>query len=261
MTKVLGIEINPVSRTEILSKVRSLRGRVVTLNPEFILYLRSLSIPEANNLLEKLTQTIDGYGLQCALIASDNAKSERITGLDIIDLVINEVPNAKTLIIGNNATRGLQKAKSELMKRGMISVDLLDPGKLDENTFLEMNTKIVQGDYDLVLIGLPMRWQMRSLTESDFNGLMVGVGGAFDMISGDIKRAPEFMRRVGLEWFWRFLREFFRDARHYKNEPPRYSRVLKAVIVFPLLVIFDSIKRRNILKSTYYVFRFLLQRG
>ena len=36
---------------------------------------------------------------------------------------------------------------------------------------------------------------------------IMGVGGSFDVISGKIKRAPMFMQRIGLEWFYRFLQE------------------------------------------------------
>ena len=36
---------------------------------------------------------------------------------------------------------------------------------------------------------------------------IMGVGGSFDVISGKTKRAPIFMQRIGLEWFYRFLQE------------------------------------------------------
>tara|TARA_B100000161_G_scaffold260827_1_gene228309 strand:+ start:424 stop:1200 length:777 start_codon:yes stop_codon:yes gene_type:complete len=36
---------------------------------------------------------------------------------------------------------------------------------------------------------------------------IMGVGGSFDVLSGKIKRAPIFMQRIGLEWFYRFLQE------------------------------------------------------
>ena len=38
-------------------------------------------------------------------------------------------------------------------------------------------------------------------------GFIMGVGGSFDVISGKVKRAPEWMQKVGLEWFYRFLQE------------------------------------------------------
>ena len=57
----------------------------------------------------------------------------------------------------------------------------------------------------------------------------MGVGGSFDFATGKIKRAPKMMRSLGLEWLWRFVQEL-----RY-----RFKRIIKAVIVFPLKIIFS----------------------
>ena len=43
----------------------------------------------------------------------------------------------------------------------------------------------------------------------------MGVGGSFDVISGEVKRAPKFMQKLGLEWFYRFAQEPRRMWRRY----------------------------------------------
>ena len=55
------------------------------------------------------------------------------------------------------------------------------------------------------------------------------------MISGYLKRAPKTFRKLGLEWLWRLI-----------IEPRRIGRIIRAVIIFPSLVIFRKIfpKRR-----------------
>ena len=58
--------------------------------------------------------------------------------------------------------------------------------------------------------------------------IMVGVGGTFDMIAGKLPRAPSWMRKMYLEWFWRLL-----------LQPKRIIRVFKATIVFPLKALFS----------------------
>jgi N-acetylglucosaminyldiphosphoundecaprenol N-acetyl-beta-D-mannosaminyltransferase len=45
--------------------------------------------------------------------------------------------------------------------------------------------------------------------------LAIGVGAAFDMWSGSVGRAPNWMQKAGLEWFYRFLREPKRLFRRY----------------------------------------------
>jgi N-acetylglucosaminyldiphosphoundecaprenol N-acetyl-beta-D-mannosaminyltransferase len=57
--------------------------------------------------------------------------------------------------------------------------------------------------------------------------LAIGVGAAFDMCSGSVRRAPGWMQRAGLEWFYRFLREPKRLFRRYFIESvPFLPRVL-----------------------------------
>ena len=35
----------------------------------------------------------------------------------------------------------------------------------------------------------------------------MGVGGSFDVVSGKVRRAPLWMQKGGLEWFYRFIQE------------------------------------------------------
>ena len=45
--------------------------------------------------------------------------------------------------------------------------------------------------------------------------LAMGVGGSFDVWAGKTTRAPVWMQRVGLEWFYRFIQEPRRMWRRY----------------------------------------------
>ena len=56
--------------------------------------------------------------------------------------------------------------------------------------------------------------------------IAMGVGGAFDLMSGAKKRAPQFARDIGLEWLWRLV-----------QEPSRWRRMVRAVFIFPWLVV------------------------
>ena len=45
--------------------------------------------------------------------------------------------------------------------------------------------------------------------------VLVGIGAAFDMLSGRKKQAPRWMREHGLEWFFRLFQEPQRLWRRY----------------------------------------------
>lgn len=57
--------------------------------------------------------------------------------------------------------------------------------------------------------------------------LMIGVGAAFDFLSGRVRQAPRWMQRSGLEWLYRLCSEPRRLAgRYLKNNPPFLARVV-----------------------------------
>jgi N-acetylglucosaminyldiphosphoundecaprenol N-acetyl-beta-D-mannosaminyltransferase len=57
--------------------------------------------------------------------------------------------------------------------------------------------------------------------------VMLGVGAAFDFISGRITQAPRWVQRSGFEWFWRLCAEPRRLApRYFKNNPLFLVRAL-----------------------------------
>jgi N-acetylglucosaminyldiphosphoundecaprenol N-acetyl-beta-D-mannosaminyltransferase len=83
---------------------------------------------------------------------------------------------------------------------------------------------------DLLLAGLGQPAQERFLDR--WHGrltarLAMGVGGSLDVFAGDVKRAPAWMRRLGLEWLYRTLVQPWRLAR--VRHLPRFAwRVLRA---------------------------------
>jgi len=57
--------------------------------------------------------------------------------------------------------------------------------------------------------------------------VMLGVGAAFDFISGRVPHAPRWIQRSGFEWFWRLCAEPRRlGPRYFKNNPLFILRIL-----------------------------------
>jgi N-acetylglucosaminyldiphosphoundecaprenol N-acetyl-beta-D-mannosaminyltransferase len=53
--------------------------------------------------------------------------------------------------------------------------------------------------------------------------LMVGVGAAFDLLSGNLSEAPDLMKRAGLQWLYRLIKEPRRLWRRYLLNNPRFT--------------------------------------
>lgn len=65
------------------------------------------------------------------------------------------------------------------------------------------------------------RWQDR--LGVDF---VMGVGGTFDVVAGKVKRAPLWMQRAGLEWFYRVLQEPGRMWKRYLTTNSQFAWLL-----------------------------------
>ncbi len=53
-------------------------------------------------------------------------------------------------------------------------------------------------------------------------GVMLGVGAAFDLNAGLLRRSPRWMQRIGMEWFFRLCVEPRRLWRRYLGNNPRF---------------------------------------
>ena len=84
----------------------------------------------------------------------------------------------------------------------------------------------------VVLVGLGAPKQERWIAEHAEHlpsaRVLMGVGGAFDMWGGTLRRAPGWMHAIGLEWLWRLA-----------LEPARLPRIARATLVFPVLALVD----------------------
>ncbi len=76
---------------------------------------------------------------------------------------------------------------------------------------------------DFVWIGLSTPKQealMAALLPRLDRGILLGVGAAFDLLSGRVRQAPHWVQRSGLEWLWRLMMEPRRLApRYLRNNP------------------------------------------
>jgi len=233
---LLGVRIDNVSMSEALEKIREFLsdGRqhyIVTSNPEFLVLAQKDQ--EFCDILNKADLNIpDGIGIVWAARWLGESLKERVTGVDLIEKL--KIKNEKLKIFLLGGKNGVaQKIKAEWPAIVSCSENL------DEAINLINNCR---PDILLVALGAPKqeKWIAQNLAKILSVKVAIGVGGAFDFISGRIKRAPKIFQAIGLEWLWRVLRE-----------PKRLPRLIKAVIIFPLLVLRTRSYRKKLTGTNY----------
>lgn len=173
----------------------------------------------------------DGVPLLWAAGFLKDRLKERVTGLDLLPLYIEECYRRNYSMFFLGAKEGVAeslKNKYETLYPGIQIKGTYSPPfaeKFSEQETSKMRTLVNQAKPDILWVSLtaPKQdyWIYDNLDSLDTR-IAIGVGGAFEVSLGIIKRAPVFMQRNGLEWLYRFYKEPKRLFRRYILEAPRF---------------------------------------
>jgi N-acetylglucosaminyldiphosphoundecaprenol N-acetyl-beta-D-mannosaminyltransferase len=195
---------------------------VVTPNPEFIVFAQAN--PWFKKILNQADLAIpDGVGLVWASKLLGNPIKERISGTDLMENLCQLAAKKNWSVYLLGGWPGVaQKALAVLKKRYPGLKGWAETGpKISNQEFRIKNNefwvkKINQKKPDLLFVALGMGKQEKLIADNwpDLKvKLAMGVGGAFDYLSGEIPRAPNWLRKIGFEWFYRLIREPWRWRR------------------------------------------------
>jgi exopolysaccharide biosynthesis WecB/TagA/CpsF family protein len=102
---------------------------------------------------------------------------------------------------------------------GLVIKGMYSPvfGEVSEQQDAEDVKRINDADAGIVWIGLgaPKQEKWMNAHEGRIHGVMMGVGAGFNFHAGNIKRAPVWMQRIGLEWLFRLFQDPKRLFKRY----------------------------------------------
>ncbi|MDP3245104.1 MAG: WecB/TagA/CpsF family glycosyltransferase [bacterium] len=250
--QILDVKIDNLSRLEAVVAVEKFltdgqQHLITTPNPEIILAARADK--EFKNILNQADLNLpDGFGLILASYLLGQPLKQQICGSDFIfDLAaLAEKENKKIFLLGGEDEIAKRAGETLLKKFPRLQIVGAEQGiqpltthyslqtnpAMNETLLIRINA--VQPDILLVAFGQikQEKWLAQNLAKMPSVKVAMGVGGTFDFLAGKIARAPLFLRQIGLEWLWRLLKE-----------PKRAKRIFRAVIQFPVLVIFSLFKK------------------
>lgn len=103
------------------------------------------------------------------------------------------------------------KVKLEKSYPGVQVVGMYSPPfrsmSIEEDKEIIETINSASPDFLWVGLGAPKQEEWMAAHQGRVCGLMVGVGAAFDYYAGNIKRAPGWMQKSNLEWFYRLLQD------------------------------------------------------
>lgn len=214
ITKILGIKISDLSLESILEEVRKWlkngerKHYIVTPNSEILVHAQKNK--EFAKILDDADLALpDGIGVVLASKFLGREISERITGVDFMKNLcqIAQKEGFTIGLIGGGPAIAV-KARECLLKMYPRLRIVLAQEEWDGDF---KNTQI---DILFVAFGAPRQeiWISKNLKKLPVK-VAIGVGGAFDYLSGRVPRAPKWVQNLGFEWLFRLIRQPWRIKR------------------------------------------------
>jgi N-acetylglucosaminyldiphosphoundecaprenol N-acetyl-beta-D-mannosaminyltransferase len=166
----------------------------------------------------------DGMPLVWAARLQGDAVPERVAGSSLALLLAERAATEGHSIYllggqGESAARAadaLQDRYAGLVVAGTSSPMVHSPPTDDEIDALVATLQPLQPRILMVGLGSPKQEQLIQRLRTHFPAaFMVGVGVSFSFMAGQLRRAPEWMQKLGLEWLHRMAQEPGRLAKRY----------------------------------------------
>ncbi len=156
---------------------------------------------------------------------------ERVTGVDLFDALMGHAAERGWRVYLLGATEEVvQAVRSSYQQRlpGLVFAGARNGyWRPDEEAALVQQIALSRTDLLFVAIPSPRKEQFLGAHQARMHvPFAMGVGGSFDVMAGKVKRAPLWMQRAGLEWFFRFLQEPRRMFRRYFIEDMAFFGLL-----------------------------------
>lgn len=243
---ILGVPADPITFEELLQRIGtwvkegSRLHQICTINPEFIVIAQH--DPQFYAVLQQSDlNIIDGWGAVWALRWRGIRVPGRVTGSDGVPLIAERAAQEGWRIFLLGAGEGIAERAAQIFRQHYTGVQIVgtyagSPRPADADGIIE-RINAAKPDILLVAYGAPQQdvWIHRYRDRLGVKVAM-GIGGTLDFVTGNIPRAPLWMRRWGLEWLYRLylqpsrwrrmlrLPVFAIKALLWKDRPPSHAR-------------------------------------
>ena len=218
-TKILDFKIFNKDKNALMNYIEDFeKVNIISGNPEIL--FNGLNNPMLKENFNAKSSIIipDGVGTVLAAKLLKEPVEEKIAGIEVVrEVLIKANLEGKSIY--------LLGAKEEILKKCVENIKLEFPNlniSGFHNGFFDLNNcddiidhiKVCEPWAIFVAMGSPRQEIFLSKIMNVSNThIFMGVGGVFDIFAGELKRAPKWMISLGLEWFYRVIKEPFRIKR------------------------------------------------
>ena len=232
---ILGVQISSISNDDLLaaftSNILHKEKKQVCITPvnSVLAAVKSEQVKTIYNNADYVL--CDGMPLKWASSFLNTPIKERITGLDLLPNLVELCSKNDFSIFLLGASPGVgDKLKDIILNQypqakivGVYVPPFMTTFTADENNNMISAVNAASPDVLLVSLTAPKQDIWIANNKDALNAtLLVGIGGAFEVMAGLAKRAPKWVQKAGLEWLYRFIQEPKRLFRRYFIEAPLF---------------------------------------
>lgn len=240
--EILGYNVDTFSFKEAVEygeeRIKAAQGtQVVTINPEMI--KMGEKNPELSEILKNADLIVpDGVGIKIAL-KIQGFNQERVPGIEFSKEMIRFcVQNSRKIALIGASEDVIQKAAQNLNNEfETLDIAYVHNGFFDinEEALILSELEKVRPSLVLVALGVPKQEYFINKYRKNLPSTMfIGVGGSFDVWSGEVQRAPIAFQKLGCEWLYRVLKQ-----------PSRFKRIFPTLPLFLIKVIIEKVFRKK----------------
>lgn len=222
--KILGVRINNVDMDETMNKIGGFFDKdelnyIYTPNPEIV--MRAGRDEEFKKIINSASLNLcDGIGLMIASKLKKKPLKSRVTGYDT-SIKILELMNEKCLslfLLGAKpgiAEKAIERINNDYpniviagYNNGYFNGSHNGHASSDEEEALIQ--KINDSKADAIFVGMGAGYQEKFIyynKDKLKTKLAIANGGVIDVLAGNVKIAPSFIRKIGMEWLYRLIKE------------------------------------------------------
>lgn len=212
--RVLGILVNTQNYDELMQDIfarieRREKSLVVAINPEKI--MKAKHDPSLRRLLNDAEiQIPDGIGVILASKLQKGDITSRVTGVDMMLRLCEEAAKHGKSVFLYGAKPGVAEAAAAKLVElyPAITVAGTQDGYEQDEAVVVRRINEAKPDILFVAMGSPKQENWINAHRDELHPVIYqGVGGSFDVLAGNVKRAPAVFQKAGMEWFYRLMKE------------------------------------------------------
>ncbi|MBQ3072484.1 MAG: WecB/TagA/CpsF family glycosyltransferase [Oscillospiraceae bacterium] len=211
---VMGVRFDNLTMEESLDKAERLIAEgetfyCVTPNSEIV--YEAMHNEELMQLLNDAALVLpDGAGVVLASKILKTPLKQKVAGVDFADGLMGcmEKSGLRLFLLGSKPGVAELAAEKMLEKHPSLQICGMADGYFKDDAEAVAKVNAANADVLFVCLGAPKQEIFMQAHREELNvRMMIGLGGSLDAFAGTMKRAPKWMIRMNLEWFYRLLKD------------------------------------------------------